>query len=145
MLKFESYGDVVNGHRQDMAFVAEYAYPSYSAELKNWKEYLALSEAEAGKRDPVVESISLDYSKKHIALKTASYSVDLTSSLLAASDESALKTTAESWEQNRDGIAPYDGKPYDSEQYTFIDKIIYPKGVGYKTSSAADCLYILGG
>ena len=42
-------------------------------------------------------------------------------------------------------IAPYDGKPYESEQYTFIDKIIYPKGVGYKTRSAADCVYILGG
>ena len=192
MLKFDSYGDVLNGHRQDMAFVADYAYPSYSAELKNWKEYLVLSEAEAGKRDPVVESISLDYSKKHIALKTGTYSVDLPSSLLAASDDttfalsigyafkdgklvqeertlslstnkraenyrflfiskqpkpdvSALKNTTESWEQKRDGIAPYDGKPYDSEQYTFIDKIIYPKGVGYKTRSAADCVYILGG
>ena len=192
MLKFDSYGDVLNGHRQDMAFITDYAYPSYSAELKNWKEYLALSEAEVGKRDPVIASVSLDYSKKHIALKTGAYSLDLPSSVLTPADDttlglsigyafkdgklvqeeralsldtnkrtenyrflfiskqpkpdaSALKTTTESWEQKRDGIAPYDGKPYDSEQYTMIDKIIYPHGISYKTRSGADCIYILGG
>ena len=192
MLKFDSYGDVLNGHRQDMAFIADYAYPSYSAELKNWKEYLALSEAEAGKRDPIIASLSLDYSKKRIAVKTDAYSVDLPSSVLTPTDdttlglsigyafkdgklvqeeralslstnkraenyrflfiskqpkpgEGALKTTTESWEQKRDCIPPYDGKPYDSEQYTFVDKIIYPNGITYKTRSGADCIYILGG
>ena len=59
--------------------------------------------------------------------------------------EGALKTTTESWEQKRDCIPPYDGKPYDSEQYTFVDKIIYPNGITYKTRSSADCIYILGG
>ena len=192
MLKFDSYGDVLNGHRQDMAFIADYAYPSYSAELKNWKEYLALSEAEAGKRDPIIDSLSLDYSKKRIVVKTDAYSVDLPSSVLTPTDdttlglsigyafkdgklvqeeralslstnkraenyrflfiskqpkpgEGALKTTTESWEQKRDCIPPYDGKPYDSEQYTFVDKIIYPNGITYKTRSGADCIYILGG
>lgn len=58
-------------------------------------------------------------------------------------DADALKKTVEQWEQKRDGISPYNGEPYNYEQYTYLDNIIYPEGITYESRMDAEELYVL--
>lgn len=191
LVAIADYGSVLNGHRQDMSFVVDYTFPSYSAELKNWKEYLALPETFVGKQCPLIAPVTLEYTAAHLAITTGSYAVDLPASALSAADDTvltlsvgyvfngekltqenrslavytnrraenyryvfisklpkpqndALKSTTENWEQKRDRISPFNEEPYDYEQYTCVQKILYPDGKQYDSRNEVDCLYVLG-
>ncbi|AEE16144.1 S1 family peptidase [Treponema brennaborense] len=55
----------------------------------------------------------------------------------------ALKNTVEIWEQKRDRITPFNSEPYNYEQYTYCDKVLYPAGVSFENRTDADVVYLL--
>lgn len=56
-------------------------------------------------------------------------------------DENAEFWLKQQWEEKKDKVYPYTGTPYDYEQFTYYDEIIYPKGFTSKNRNDLTELY----
>ena len=55
----------------------------------------------------------------------------------------AQKETLQTWGQKRDRVAPYDGVPYDYRTFTYVDKVLYPKGISFQNRLEAKYIYVI--
>ena len=56
-------------------------------------------------------------------------------------DDNAEFWLKQQWEEKKDKVYPYTGTPYDYEQFTYYDEIIYPKGFTSKNRDKLTELY----
>lgn len=56
--------------------------------------------------------------------------------------EGANKNTIERYNQKIDEVPPYNGEPYNYEQYTFLDNVIFPEGTTEEGKKSAPYVYI---
>ena len=105
--------------------------------------------------DKTTISLSLGYRSKAEGLELENRSIGIYSDVtkgdykylvlsrkLAPSSE-GQRETLQAWEQKRDKVAPYDGIPYDYRTFTYIDKVLYPKGVTFQNRNEATHVYVL--
>ena len=56
-------------------------------------------------------------------------------------DDNAEFWLKQQWEEKKDKVYPYTGTPYDYEQFTYYDEIVYPKGFTSKNRDKLTELY----
>lgn len=55
----------------------------------------------------------------------------------------AQKNTVERYNQKVDEVSPYDREPYNYEQFTYLDTVIFPEGTTDETKKDAPYVYVL--
>ncbi|MBO4732814.1 MAG: hypothetical protein J5597_08460, partial [Spirochaetaceae bacterium] len=178
---------IKNASTVKMKFLTSYVYPSYSATLSEWIEYLTLLK-EYENLYGGFDNVTIDYDEKSFNFDSELFKLQMPSDIFAVNndttfriafgyddtngkaclklrsfdlfsppayedykclfvsqilkpDENAEFWLKQQWEEKKDKVYPYTGTPYDYEQFTYYDEIIYPKGFTAKNRNELTELY----
>lgn len=56
--------------------------------------------------------------------------------------EGASKNTVQTYTKRVQEVAPYNGEPYNYEQYTYLDTVVFPEGITEETKSSSPYIYM---
>ncbi len=190
LFRYNSTGLILGGISLDTAFLTDFVYPSYIGTLKNWKEFLSLSEETAGSKPDFIKNFKVEWDASSTILSTGKMGFTIPSSYFLSDGETmfratcsykktdtgvelenrsfdlytsprvenykyiylsknpkppatSVKKTLEQWNQKLNCVSPFNAQPYNYEEYTYYDKILYPEGITFETRSSTDTVYVL--
>lgn len=189
MSKVDAISNIYNGFNYDIAFLADYVVPRYSASVKNWNEFLSLK-PDVYPLSPVFKNMKFSADASNTYLKTDLFEIDFPAEVLAVDDDSQLRLSVgypfdgskvsetiqafdigtkkydkdyrycmiyrnikppkeaqkkdhNLWEQMLNQVTPFNSMPYNENQYTFYDEILFLDGVNESEKAKRDVLYLV--
>ncbi|MBQ9239321.1 MAG: trypsin-like peptidase domain-containing protein [Treponema sp.] len=90
MLDIDSTGTILNSGALDLAFIADFAIPTYNGTYAQWLEFLALPESLRGTRPDYLKAVSFTTDKTHTIFSTQKFSLDVPTDIFALDDETCF-------------------------------------------------------
>lgn len=131
-VRLTSRGTICSSTYLDMQFVADHTYTEYFGEVRNWKEYLALSEKLEQGKSEMEKQFAMEYSDEKLVFSTENMKISITPDLMPLTDENRICSTNAFVLKNNKvvqearGLTFYSKPKTEDFKYAYVCKIPKP-------------------